>query len=190
MSSLVVNMREYMGWEYTVGGTQVENCSQVLGLILNREFHVNDYATTNCGDYRDPLTRVYFLNSSLQFVQGWVANGQVWVPVSILEFPLSQVQLGGVWYNVYAIQNRSANVYHPNGKLVTSLPVGSEVATNVDTTGASKKTLLIKYFRPPGGSWTNQFNDGSGNISNYGFVDTGITYGSGPSKISIKTSLA
>lgn len=171
--------------------TGVQTCSsKYLGVIYAKEFHNWDSGGNICGNSLDPVRLVYFLSSQYGFVEGVIPANHPYYPKSVLNYSLGTVTLNGKTYKVFEIQNRVEEVWHPNGNLVVYLPTGSQIATDVYTTGATKKyAWLIRAYRAPGGSWCTRFDDGRGNVASYGFVDTGLRSGSGPRTISIKTSL-
>ncbi|BDG61940.1 hypothetical protein [Caldinitratiruptor microaerophilus] len=177
--------------KFGVSSATVRDCTGTqIGYLRAKEFFNFVSEGNICGNWLDPAKLVYFLSQS-GFRDGVVSEGlPYYAPETVLLYYLSTVSLGGKTLYVYEIQNRTEEVWLPNGNFALNLPVGSQVATDTDTMGATKTyAWLIRYYRLPGGNWSNHFEDGYGNVASYGFVDTGLRTGSAPTTTSIKTRL-
>lgn len=175
-------------WTYGANCPGYDKTSR-RGTLRVREFYRYEDMLL-CDGYPEYAIDIRFLSSNYGFTWGYLHGddvaGATGYNTSVLAIPLYTVSINGTSHKVYQIQNRSEELRRADGTLIGTLAVGTEIATNSDEMGYNYLTYwLIRYVKR-NGVWTpaDQQN------GTYAFVDTGLAVGSGPTTISIKTSLA
>lgn len=138
---------------------------------------------------------IRFLNSSGQVITGWLTNcdergnellsGNDWANVftPCSAYPYGSEYIDGQRYITFKFR-RTEEVYTPSGESWGSVASGCRVACTSSLAGDLNCTLKgINYVeRSYDGAWI-KVTSPSGET--YGFVDTGLNTGSGPSTISM-----
>lgn len=162
-----------------------------IGTIGNREAFGFDAEAGGDGVFNC----ITFLNSSGQLVRGWLTNcdengndilsGGDWVNVfaACTDYPYGTININGTTYKTFKFR-RTEEIYTPSGDRWGSVAAECCVACLTALAGSSNSTLKgINYVeRSYDGAWI-QVTSPSGET--YGFVDTGLNTGSGPSTISM-----
>lgn len=143
----------------------------VIGHIYNREAFGWNY---NWGGDQYYLN-IAFRNSSGNVVGGFLINPPTSGFTYCTEYPYGTVTISGVNYKTFYMR-RDERIYTPDKVAVATAHAGCQVACQTAQSGDSEPTWkLIHYFlNTSTGRWIRVNESGAG----YGFVNTGLDYGS------------
>lgn len=144
-----------------------------IGTLANRE------AFSLIG-FEGDFYAIYFLSSS-GMKNGYLINPPNNACSDCTAYPYGTVSINGTTYKTFKFR-RSSTVYTAGATKWGTVASNCRVACSSALSGQSHPDWkAINYVESTNGTWVQVTGDGS----QYGFVDTGLSVGSGPSTISM-----
>ena len=144
-----------------------------IGTLANRE------AFSEIGSEGDFSANKFLGKNGL--ANGYLINAPVATFTPCTDYPYESVKIGGTTYKAFKFR-RNSNIYTVDGTYWGKVASGRRVACLTALAGSSHpEWKAINYVENTNGGWIEVFDD----KLRYGFVDTGLSIGSGPSSISM-----
>lgn len=151
------------------------NKTRVIGSIYDREAF--GFNANWGGDYY--YFNIVFLNSNGSLASGFLIDPPKNSVVSCTKYPYGSATINKVKYKTFKMR-KLRNVYKADGTKWGAVAANCRVACSSDVSGTSHPDWkCIEYVESSKGGWVKV----TGNGSNYGFVDTGLSVASGHNSI-------